>query len=322
MVRRALFLVGWGLFIYLVVVLGPRRILSMLTEIGWEFLIIGTIFAVYQLARSGALYYCLNGSSVSYRELVWIRVLGETVTFLTSTGPILAEPSKAFLLKKRGLSIERAFASTLAEYLLYTWTSAVLAMVGLSIFLCCFQLTRLVSSLAWISLLGMCGFVLLFVIGVWWRIHIIGAVLSWIARLPRINVLFQPNLDRVGVMEELLLDIFHLYPFRFLVILTLELLAQALLLVELYWILRAMDLVIPVIYAFLVETVSKMLRFAFFFVPGQVGAAEGAYTMVFPILGLPMAAGFTFSFVRRLRSLAVAGLGLVIVRPLIKRADP
>ncbi|MDA2930361.1 flippase-like domain-containing protein [Acidobacteria bacterium AH-259-O06] len=321
MVRKTLLLVGWGLFIYLVFHLGPRRILSMLTDIGWDFLIVGAIFAVYQLVRAGALYYCLNPGLVPYRDLVWIRISGETVTFLTSTGPILAEPSKALLLKERGLSTERAFASILAEYLLYTCTSCVLVIVGLSILLCRFQLTRWFSNLAWVFLFAMCGFVLLFFVGVWWRIHIIGSVLSWIARLPGINVLFQPNMDRVGAMENLLLDVFHLSPSRFLAVLTLELLGQALLLVEGYWILRAMDLVFPLVYPFLIETVSKMVSFAFFFVPGQMGAAEGAYTVVFSILGLPMAGGFTFSFARRLRSLAVAGVGLVMGRSLIGRPD-
>jgi hypothetical protein len=48
----------------------------------------------------------------------------------------------------------------------------------------------------------------------------------------------------------------------------------------------------------------------FFFVPSQVGASEGVYALVFQQAGLTAAAGFALAFVRRLRSLLAAAVGL------------
>jgi len=42
----------------------------------------------------------------------------------------------------------------------------------------------------------------------------------------------------------------------------------------------------------------------------QLGISEGAYALVFDAMGLSAAAGFALAFVRRARTLAVAGIGL------------
>ena len=43
----------------------------------------------------------------------------------------------------------------------------------------------------------------------------------------------------------------------------------------------------------------------------QLGVSEGAYALVLALLSLPAAVGVTLSLVRRLRSLLVAGVGLL-----------
>jgi uncharacterized membrane protein YbhN (UPF0104 family) len=44
-----------------------------------------------------------------------------------------------------------------------------------------------------------------------------------------------------------------------------------------------------------------------------VGVAEGTYAIIFSVFGLSLAAGFTVSFVRRIRSVITAGLGLAVM---------
>lgn len=60
----------------------------------------------------------------------------------------------------------------------------------------------------------------------------------------------------------------------------------------------------------------------FFFIPGQVGATEVTYTVVFEALGFSAAAGFSFSFLRRLRNVAAAGIGLLLLWGLTGRFLP
>jgi hypothetical protein len=92
--------------------------------------------------------------------------------------------------------------------------------------------------------------------------------------------------------------------------------------VELYWILSALDLGAGFGTALLIEGATKFVGLAFFFIPGQLGAAEGVHAIVFELVGLPAAAGFTAPFVRRLRMAAVSGIGLLAFARLSSRGRP
>jgi hypothetical protein len=80
--------------------------------------------------------------------------------------------------------------------------------------------------------------------------------------------------------------------------------AQGLLLLETYWALISMGLVISFLRASLAEILTKIANVAF------VGVTEGAYVFLFNTLGLPAAAGFTLSLIKRLRSFVLAFVGL------------
>jgi hypothetical protein len=88
--------------------------------------------------------------------------------------------------------------------------------------------------------------------------------------------------------------------------------------VELYAIIQALDLAAGLWTAFVIEGATKFIGLAFFFIPGQIGASEGAHTVIFDVLGLPAVAGFTVPFVRRIRSALVAGAGLAAMSVLMR----
>ena len=56
-----------------------------------------------------------------YGDALAIRLSGEAIQSLTFTGPVLAEPTKAWLLEGRGLTLREGFAATITEYLIYTF---------------------------------------------------------------------------------------------------------------------------------------------------------------------------------------------------------
>lgn len=60
----------------------------------------------------------------------------------------------------------------------------------------------------------------------------------------------------------------------------------------------------------LMEGAKKFINAGYFFVPGQLGVAEGTYAVIFNLFGLPVAAGVTVSFARRARSALFATIGL------------
>lgn len=111
-------------------------------------------------------------------------------------------------------------------------------------------------------------------------------------------------------MENSLLAFLHDRPRQLMSTLALETAAQAFLVLELVVFLHALNLVAPLSETFIIEGSTKFIGLAFAFVPLQVGVAEGSYAVIFDAIGLPAAAGFTVAFARRIRTIAVASVGL------------
>ena len=317
--RTILLLLGLGLLTWLVYRLGPGRIFSMLLQIGWHFAALGIIHALYQAVRSASLSGCLLGIRVPYRDVLRIRISGEAVRVLTSTGPLLAEPAKAWLLKKKGLEFHRAFAATFSEILFYNLSGAVLSVGG---FLCLalqYPLQPTTRGFAWIVILLLSAFLGVAVFAFARRFYVFHFILRQLTRLPRLCRKVKPHLDKVRQMEDCIFSLVYDRPSRFLMVVGLELAAQVLLILELYWILAVLGDLPPLIHPLLIETASKFVSLAFVFVPLQLGVAEGSYAFVVTLLGLPAAIGVTISIIRRLRSLLVTGVGLLCLWVLSER---
>lgn len=323
MLRLFFLFTGVALFVALAWHLGPRAIAATVARMGWSLVGIAAIYLLYQLLRALALRLCLvTDQPVRLREALWIRLSGEAVQFLTFTGPFLAEPTKAWLLRHQGLSTQQAFAGVIAEYLLYTLLSATLSVVGLIILMTRFELTgtlyRTAQGLVW----GMAIFLALALIAIVGRIYLIGAIIQGLARLPGLRRRLNPDMAAVHRMEDLLLIVLRDRPALLLRVLAAEAAAQALLVAELAYLLARLHPDAPSLFAFLVEAGSKFASLAFFFIPTQLGATEATYAVLFETLGLAAAGGFAVAFVRRLRSLLVAGLGLAALsRTLGPRRD-
>ena len=312
MPRTLFLLAGLALFVYLFIHLGSAAVFEMLGRIGWSAVPIAGTYAAYQSMRSLALTASIpTARTLPFRDALWIRLSGEAVQFLTFTGPFLAEPAKALLLKRRGLSTVEGFAATITEYLSYTFTSAVLSIGALTWLLHRGMVEGGVRVAAIGLLTAMVIFLLASAMAIVLRVHLMGAILERISRLPLVRRRLKPNMPDVHRVEDLLLDVMHDRPARFARVLLYESTSHALHILELFLILRALGLGASIGTATLIEGAAKFIGLTFFFIPGQVGASEGAHTIIFEAIDLPAVAGFTVPFVRRIRSIIVAAVGLL-----------
>ncbi|HLH44847.1 MAG TPA: lysylphosphatidylglycerol synthase domain-containing protein [Bryobacteraceae bacterium] len=317
---RLLFLaLGFSLFCYLLIHLGPSQILQLLLSIGWGFLLVLAIYPFYEFSRAAALGKCIGGEGCSYADLIKIRLAGAAVEHLTFTGPFLAEPAKALLLRNRGLSAPRAFAATVAEYLAYSFSSAIMAVAGLLYIMEKFRLSPPVTLAARIIV----GFAALYIAAsaaaILGRIYLLGSILNSFAKLPFIGQRIRAGQTALRATEDGLFSILRV-PRRLLSILALDFLAQAFLVLELFVLLRSASRPFSASAPFLIESATKFINLGFFFVPGQMGAAEGVYAVVFHAMGLAASVGFSVALARRLRNLLFSGAGLGFLTVLRRRS--
>ena len=151
------------------------------------------------------------------------------------------------------------------------------------------------------------------------RIYLIGGVISRLGRLPAFGRRMRVEGQAVRRMEDLLLGILRDRPGRFALVILIELAAHAVLVVELWWILGMIDVNAGPGRALVLESASKFTSLVFFFVPGQLGAAEGVNAVLFRVLGLAGATGVGVALARRLRGLLAAAAGLAAIDLLTKR---
>ena len=198
-------------------------------------------------------------SNVSYWDIVRIRLSGEAIQFLTSTGPFLAEPAKVWLLRRRGLSIKHAAAATVSEYLIYTFTSAALGIAGLTYLVSNFELSRPESVAAKVIVYVMGAFLLAATCAIIFRIYLIGAIIKGVSRLPLIGKHLRLEENDVRDTEDLLFVVLRDRPLRFLLILAVEFAAQALLVLELFVLLRTTGKPFSVLHPLLIEAATKFV---------------------------------------------------------------
>ena len=320
MLRLLALAIGLALLAYLVVALGPGEILAFLGRIGWGFLPIAALYLCYQALRGLALKASVVApGGLSAGEALAIRLSGESVQLLTSTGPWLAEPAKALLLARRGLSTAAGFAATIAEYLAYKFVTAVMLAGAMAFLLVRVDLNGAVRHAAAVLLVGSVAFLAVAAIAIVTRTHLIGWAVARLGALPLVGHHLRLDAGPVRQMEDDLLEVLRERPARFATVTLLEVAANALLVLELWTILWLSGVVVSPGRALLMESAVKFTGVAFFFVPAQVGAAEGVNAVLFETLGLAASAGVGLSLARRIRSLLAAGLGLGALALLTRR---
>jgi Lysylphosphatidylglycerol synthase TM region len=278
---------------------------AMLADLRWSIGPVLLLFAAHQLASAGALTLCVAPRrALGFFNAFWIRLCGEAVEFLTCTGPIVAEPTKAWLLQRCGLDLAEGLAATLTEYLASTVAAAITAVAGTGYVLTVLEPPGPVRVAALSVLISMAVF--------------IGLVASAVAArrpilTPIVRVLRRRPVPRLQATEDALIRTARETPGRLAGVMCAELAAQGFLALELWVLVAALRLPASPARAALMEGVMKFLNAGASFVPGQVGVAEGSYAAIFTVFGLPAMAGVTISIARRFRTLVTAVAGAILL---------
>jgi hypothetical protein len=310
--RAALLLAGAAVLAAVVVSAGGATVARMLWQIGWGFFALTALRAAYVALRAGALWRTMPKGILPYRALWWIRLSSEAVEMLTLTGPLLAEPAKGWLLKRHGLSTRNAVRFVALEYLLYTMLTAWMAGVALWMLL-----DRDTMPAAW----RLPVIVILCMIAVVTAAFLYAAVsgTGLIAPIVRRagDVMGRGRgaaaAARIEPSEREIVAFLHSNGRDLLDVLAMQAATQVLLTLEVWIVFRALGAHVTLVDSFVFEGAAKFIDVAFFFVPGQLGAHEGLYSVIAAGIGVAPAAGLALSLARRIRGVIV-GLGAVFAR--------
>lgn len=293
---------------------GPRLVAAMLWQAGWSFAAVAGLYAVHQAVRAAALWRALPQSPASYLQVLRVRFSGETVEALTFTGPLLAEPAKGLLLQDYGVTVADAFAAVALEYLMYVVVSSWLSAGAFAVLLGRGLLPRYLVWPAAAAVAAMLLFTLGFFIVMLRRRGLVVGLLRRIGAGLGREHMTSAAIARIAPAERVLVGFLQEHPGRSSQILALEGAAHGLLALEIWVVLLAVRHAPSLVDCVIIEGGIKVVSAAFFFVPGQLGAAEGGYAVLASAIHLPAAFGLTLALVRRVRTLVVAVPGIFLLR--------
>jgi len=297
---------GTAIFVVLVGVVGTDEALAATARaLGWRSLLVCLPFALIMGVDTLGWRFAFADDRVPFFRLVGARMAGEAVNVMTAVVPIGGDAVKVWLLGAH-VPYRETVASVIIAKTTITIAQALFLLVGLGFALALAVDARLVTAMVWlllVELIGAGGFLI---------VQVAGLVSRGARRLARFKAL--RSLAAAEDLDQTLQTFYRRQWRRFGVSVGFHLLGWFMGVVETWLFLRVLHVRASLATALVIETLGSAVRFATFFVPGSLGALEGANTAAFAALGFGAQAGLAFSLLRRLRQVVWIGLGgLVLV---------
>lgn len=308
--RLVLLVAGVASVVYLVTRTGTAALLEPIRSLGWG--LVPVLLAPYlgvTLLHTLAWQFVLPRDRVPFVTLGLVRLAGET--FNVATASVGGEPVKALLLRPR-VPLDRAAASVVVDKTTIVVGQGLLLVVGLIVARAAFDLpATFLQAMTWllvVEIVAVGGFALAQVSGVLGRgLGLLGRVgLGGLAR----------RAGPVLGVERTVAAFYREHRGGLALSIVLHWLGWLVGSLEVYLILRLLDVESSLAAAVVIEAFATAIRFVAFAVPGALGALEAGTMVVFATLGLGAELGLAVMLVRRLRQIAWVVFGLACLAAL------
>ena len=303
--RPLALLAGLAIIVVLVVHVGTDEALAAAARaLGWRSFFVCLPFALIMAVDTLGWRYAFSYDRVPFLRLVAARMAGESLNVMTGVAPVGGDAVKVWLLRPQ-VPYRESVASVIIARTTLTLSQALFLLAGVVAALALAIDPRLTRAMLWlllVELVGAGGFLAVQVAGLLTR----GARL--LGRCKKVEALAAAeNLDRT-------LQSFYRREWRrFGLSVGFHLLGWFMGALETWLFLQVLQLPASFSTALVIETLGSAVRFATFFVPGSLGALEGANTVAFAALGFGSQAGLAFSLLRRLRQVVWIALGVLVL---------
>ena len=314
------FILGVGLLVYVINRVGVQPIFDALLRVGFGFFILLAIGGLRHLFRTISMRWAVPPQyrSISLGQAFAARLGGETISFLTFTGPLLGEATKVALLRKR-IPLVYGVPALIVDNLLYNLSVVFLILSGACVMLFTYQLPSVVTyvliGIASVAAIGM-GAVAL---AAKRRIMLMTWIIDRLVVLGLSPKALLKRRQNVHDLESKVHDFYVHHPVAFFGMIACNLLAHVTSVAEVYVALRMLGFSAHVTQAYIIESLTKVINFVFGFVPGTIGVYEGGTEVILQALGFATATGVALALVRKAGIVFWTTIGLFI---LMWRAAP
>lgn len=318
--RNLFFALGLAALIVIAWCIGWDVIVAHVKKTGWWFFVIIGMWLPIYLINTLAFNTIIRDENPEHRVVPFLHVFkitlsGFALKSATPLGFIGGDPYKIMEFKPL-LGVEKATSSVL----LYTMThiSAHCIFWALSIVLAALFLPMKLS----LSIILIATFISFVIVLIFlWRGYRKGLAVnafSFFSHLPLLKKWVTPFREKYQKqLSGIDTQISYLYDARrkaFFTALSLELLARICNCLEVYVILKPVNIDVSLIDSIVVYAFMSLFTNILFFSPMQIGTREGGFALALKALSLPASLGVYVSLVTRVRELIWIGIGILLMK--------
>jgi putative ABC transport system permease protein len=315
------FVLGALLLWYVVRRVGVQPIFTALSRVGFfGFFLIVALNGLRHVLRTISMRISVPAEHrrFTFMQAFAARLGGEAMSFLTFAGPLLGEPTKIALLRKR-VPLVHGVPALVVDNLLYNLSVVLMIFGGATLLLLTYavppvarEVLILIAAIAFLGLLAAA-------LATRRRATLVTSLIDKLGRKgfrPRFLRTRRHHIYRVE------LTIFAFFKRRraaFFTMIGLDVAAHVSSVVEVYMTLRLLGFSASAGAAYIIESLTKVINFAFGFVPGTIGVYETGNGIILATLGYTTAIGLALAIVRKAAIIFWTVIGMLV---LTSRAVP
>ena len=309
------FILGLALLIFVINRVGVQPLFDALLRIGFGFFIVLGLNGLRHFLRTIAMRAAVPAEHrrISMRHAFAARLGGEAISFLTFTGPLLGEATKVALLRKR-VPLTYGVPALVVDNLIYNLSVVFFVLTGAIVMLIQYplppQVNVILFGIAAIAALG----IVVAAVAAKRRVMLMTWLIDRLAQLRLSPKVILRRRDHIYHIESKVYDFYKHHPTAFFVMVLCNLLAHATSVIEVYLALHMLGFQPQWAQAYIIESLTKVINFAFAFVPGTIGVYEGGTEVILQKgLGFEPAAGLALALVRKAAIVVWTSAGLLVL---------
>jgi putative ABC transport system permease protein len=308
------FVLGALLLVYVIRAVGVQPIFAALSRVGFGFFLVVAMNGLRHVLRTIAMSTSVPPEQrrFTFVQAFAARLGGESMSFLTFAGPLLGEATKVALLRKR-VPLVHGVPALVVDNLLYNLSVVLVVFVGACLMLFAYPVPPVAREalmlIAAVAFLGLVAAAL----ATRRRVTLLTNLIDRLARRG-----FRPNFLRtrrhhIYRVELTVYGFYKRRPAAFFSMIGLDMASHVTSVMEVYITLKLLGFVPHFGAAYIIESLTKVINFAFAFVPGTIGVYEGGTEVILKSLGFAVAAGVALAIVRKAAIVFWTVIGLFII---------
>jgi putative ABC transport system permease protein len=314
------FVLGALLLWYVVRRVGVQPIFTALSRVGFGFFIIVALNGFRHVLRTISMRISVPAEHrrFSFMQAFAARLGGEAMSFLTFAGPLLGEPTKIALLRKR-VPLVHGVPALVVDNLLYNLSVVLMIFGGAMLLLLTYAVPPVAREvlivIAAIAFLGLLAAAL----ATRRRATLITSLIDKLGRKGFRPRFLRTRRHHIYRVELTIYAFFKRRRAAFFTMIGLDVAAHVSSVVEVYMTLRLLGFSASAGAAYIIESLTKVINFAFGFVPGTIGVYETGNGIILATLGYTTAIGLALAIVRKAAIIFWTVIGMLV---LTSRAVP